>query len=768
MSPRRETASFAGVLGGLILAFLAPCLVGGKVLSPADVLFSTAVFHALNPDDTPPANRLLIDPVLQFQPWLELNRTLLRQGRLPLWNDAAGCGAPLLANAQSAPFDPINLIAYLGTLPDALAVMAAARLWIGGMGMFFLARLWGLGIHGRWFAGLVYPFTGFLVVWLLFPVTAAAVWMPWLFWAGDRLIERPSLRRVAVLALVVGCLFLAGHIQTSAHVLLASGVYVLWRMRSQGLRGLAMWTGGVVLGLAIAAVTIVPLAAYLTRSPVWSARERERPGVLSVGRPRVLDAICTGIPYAFGSQRKGHPNLARALGVHNLNESAGGFAGLTTLLWLAPQAWLIRRSRPRVGFLVGLAAVGFLAAFAIPPVVNVFRALPVLNVTDLRRLTLWVAFSLPLLGGMGLDHIALPWPSHAARWWLSLGLAAVGGLVVMMGLFGETGPWLTARARVHYAKAAATTEGADRDIYQRRADRQVRDTLAFVPRVLGQTAATLGLLMGLAVLGHRRPRLWPWIQPGLGLVTLAELALFGHGMNPAIDRAADRPIPPVIARLQAVVGREGRVMGVGAELPPNVAMRYGLCDPRNYDSVELTRSLAWFAPLYEPSHEAPSSRRTITWQGVVRARDRLATAGVRAVVGASEPPSELRGHAERIGEAWVVWLDAEPLIAADPPAIRLDASSDHGRIAIALDTKEDVHIRVRQTYDSGWKATVDGRPVAIHLDENTFMSVPVSAGRHDVRLWYDPVEVRAACVGSFAALLVVVFALTGFRPIRST
>ena len=202
------------------------------MLSPADVLFVSASFRDLKGPDYEPANRLLIDPVLQFQPWLEFNRAMLRRGRLPLWNDLAGCGAPHLANSQSAVFDPFHVIAYLGTLPDALAWMAAARLWVAGLGMFVLARSWGLGPWGRWFAGLTFPFCGFVVVWLLYPVTAAAVWMPWLFWATDRVLERPGRDGRASLGLVVGCLFLAGHVQTSAHVLLAAGVYAVWRSRA--------------------------------------------------------------------------------------------------------------------------------------------------------------------------------------------------------------------------------------------------------------------------------------------------------------------------------------------------------------------------------------------------------------------------------------------------------------------------------------------------------------------------------------------------------
>ena len=69
MSPRRELLAFAAVLAALVAAFLAESLLGGKVLSPADVVFAQASFREFRGPSYEPANRLLIDPVLQFQPW---------------------------------------------------------------------------------------------------------------------------------------------------------------------------------------------------------------------------------------------------------------------------------------------------------------------------------------------------------------------------------------------------------------------------------------------------------------------------------------------------------------------------------------------------------------------------------------------------------------------------------------------------------------------------------------------------------------------------
>jgi hypothetical protein len=774
MSARRESVAFAAVLGLLVSAFLCVSLFGNKVLSPADVLFVSASFRDVKGPGYEPSNRLLMDPVLQFQPWIEFNRAMLRRGRLPLWNDLAGCGVPHLANAQSAPFDPIHAIAYLGPLPQAHAWMAAARLWLAGLGMFLVARSWGLGPWGRWFAGLCYPFCGFVVLWLLFPVTSVAVWMPWLFWASDRVFDQATPRNVGALALLTGFAVLGGHIQTTAQVLLAVGVYAVWRafrreveggLPRPGLRPLMAWSGGLALGLGIGSVTIVPLGAYLAKSPVWEDRARECPSPLTISRPRLLDAVCTVIPYAFGSQRAGHPNLARGLGVHNLNESAGGYAGLATALWLAPSAWFLRHSRPRVVFLSGLGSFGFLAAFGFPPAVNLLRALPVLSVVDQRRLTLWVAFALVLLGGMGLDSLPGRLPSWRMRWWASLWVAGGLTLLVVALAVPRARPWLESRAKAHYRSAASATEGADAGDYLRRAERQVEATLAFVPSIAIRTACGLFGLAALSIVAGQGSGCRNAVRGILAVGTVAELFLFGYGINPSIEPSEDRPMTAVVKQLRKITANgSGRMLGLGQEWPPNVAMRYGLADVRNYDSVELTRSLDWFEPLYEPGPGSRSSRRTVSWAGVLRARDRLREAGVSAVVASSPPPDGLGAPVERVGSAWVARLDALPAVTRLSTGEGLAHSIDHGHITIQSELPVNDRIVVRVTFDPGWKAEADGRPLAVEPYRGTFLSVDVPAGARRVTVDYDPPEVRVACVASVVSLAASIVALAGFVP----
>ncbi len=744
----RESLAFGACLAVVVGIFLHESLFFGKILSPADVLQVQASFGATIDE---PANRLLMDPVLQFEPWLELARSEIRAGRLPLWNDRAGCGAPLVGNGQSAVFDPFHLIAYLGPLPESHARMAAARLWTAGLGAFLLAGAWGLGPWGRWFAGLVFPLSGFLVVWLLFPVTGAAIWLPWLLLATDRLARGLTGRRVAAVALVVALMLLAGHVQTAAHGLLAGLLFAAWTPgRSRGIR-IAAWLGACAIGVGLAAIPVAPLAAYLARSPVWTDREAESKSPWTIGRPRVLDLACTALPYAYGSQRRGQPNLAKPLGVHNLNESAGGFAGLATIAWLAPLAAVrLRRGRWVVAPLTIMLVVGLLGAFDWPPVANLLRALPVLRVTDNRRLTQWVAFGLTMLGAIGIDGLGATVGAPGRRAWIAALLVAAGALVAAALVLRASEPRLRSIA-IDRIERSASDPGVDREAERARAVRHAHHAATFLPAYYGLAALQLAALAALAM-AHGRGRIGDnGARRVLFAIAMADLFGFGLGLNPAIAPADARPTSPLIDRLAEGSAPPARVLGVGAELPPNAAMRYGLADLRNYDSIENAALLAWLGPLFddEPGRPSRTSRRPISWAGVARARGRLEAAGVAAVVGVEPPPPSFE-RVERVGRVFVAWLDP----VADDRWGATERRPGYYRFVQAPGRSR--RLELAEMFDPGWRAVADGRELAVGPGVGPFLAVDLPAGARTVELRYDPAEVRVGrAVGGLAALAIV-------------
>ncbi len=517
------------------------------------------------------------------------------------------------------------------------------------------------------------------------------------------------------------------------------------------------------LGLAVASVQILPLAAYLARSPVWNDRRLEHAAWWKLERPRLLELACAAVPYVYGSQRRGQPNLARPLGVNNLNESAGGFAGLGTLLWLAPLAVVTRGRSFRVAFLAGLALCGLMGAARIPPVDNLLRALPVLEVTDNRRLSLWVAFALVLLGGIGLD--SLEESRRLARAWIGAWIASAMLFVAMATILPLLESRLTAWAVAHYRESAAATAGADALLYRERALRQVSQALYFLPRYYGLIALELGFLAALVLRLRARSKSLVWVRPAVVLIVLGDLAGLGLGLNPAISANVHSYEPLVIARLCDLCPLGGRALGLGEELPPNVLMRFGLSDIRNYDSVELATSLRHFKPLYEPA-AGVTSRSEITWARVAANLGLLRESGVYAVVAAAPPPEGAFGRVEQIGKVFSVWLEAMPWAVFEAPGRLVEVKREDGSAQIRLVCTLAQKLVLKETFDPGWQALLDGKPVTIRQNSSVFMQIDVPEGEHNLILRFFPAEVQIGLAVSFLSSIFLILVLTGIRIIR--
>jgi hypothetical protein len=218
----------------------------------------------------------------------------------------------------------------------------------------------------------------------------------------------------------------------------------------------------------------------------------------------------------------------------------------------------------------------------------------------------------------------------------------------------------------------------------------------------------------------------------------------------------------VIARLRAGLAPGSRALGVGEELPPNVLMRYGLDDVRNYDSVELERNVAWLDPIFAPSSAARTSRRDVTWASAIGRLDRLRESCVGAIVGATPPPAAAFDRIERIGDGWIAWLDPRPWVEGGP-ATRVSWSRRGDAAFIRVEAPQPDRLRVRETYAPGWTARIDGRPAAVAPGPGPFFEMKIPSGEHEILVYYDPPEVRVGLGISACSLAAAVLALTGLR-----
>ncbi len=377
-------------------------------------------------------------PTLQFYPWREFAFAELRAGRLPAWNPYLGGGAPLLANYQTAIFYPPNWLMLV--LPGPLAMSLGALLHIlwAGVGMWLLTGALGYSTFGRGISALSYALSGYLIARLgSFPTHDAAAWLPWVLWLVHRVATQQRPRDLGGLGLAVGLLLLAGHAQTAWYGLLGVAAYALWQAR-WGRRSLAwrrrarglLWAGtGVVLGVGIAAVQLLPTAEYLRHSDRASGVNYERLTNLSYHPARLIALFA---PNFFGSPADGSYYTE---GAYFEDAAYVGFIPLIAA-GAALVAWIRRRrdnapALAAVPFWTGLAVVGlFFALGKHNPAFRLFYD-HVPTFDAFREPVRWLILTelgLSVLAGAGVERWGR---GPRVVFWSRLAAAGGGGMALM-------------------------------------------------------------------------------------------------------------------------------------------------------------------------------------------------------------------------------------------------------------------------------------------------------------------------------------------------
>jgi hypothetical protein len=218
--------------------------------------------------------------------YLWLRRTLL-SGEWPLWDAYVGGGQSAVADALHQMFLlPALLVRLIGN------EVLGFNLWVALP--FPLAAFGAWGFFSRRFspaastlAAIAFTLSGPVVATGNFPnMSWSVAALPWMLWALDRLTAAPTPRRVAVLALAVAFQALAGEPVTLFGSLLVGVGFAFYlglpgeatlpaRLRATLYAGL-----GILLGLALSAIQLVPMAlaarnadrSSMIATTLWSLR----------------------------------------------------------------------------------------------------------------------------------------------------------------------------------------------------------------------------------------------------------------------------------------------------------------------------------------------------------------------------------------------------------------------------------------------------------------------------------------------------------------
>jgi hypothetical protein len=748
---RRDALGMAIVVVTGVLV-LVPTLVHGTFFGPFDILQNTGLNKTPNVDVH---NSSLFDQISLFIPWTNLVWTQVHQGHLPLWNPYSVLGMPLAFNWESAPLSIPALVGYLFPVRLAYTAQVITTVVIAGTGVYVLGKVLRLGLLGCMTAAIAFQLSGPLMAYLGWPQAAVWSWGGWVL-AAILLILRGTKRVqcIVFLAILTAFVIYSGNPEDEALFALSAAVFALAMLllRAPALRGsgpVARPAGdliiSVIAGTALAAPLILP-GLQLGRG---SNRNAVGPDLFPKGLPprELVNLIFQGF--------YGLPLLHNQYFGLTAYEATSAYVGVIILV-LAATALVLRWKRPEVRSFAVLMVVTGLLVFT-PPLVSLLDS-------SIARIY-WIfaviplAMSIALLAGVGMDVLVKCANERPVFRVLGIGFAGMG---VLIGII-----WFVGRRGLTPSQANI------------RAHSFVWPAIEVVVGLL-----VVGALAALVTRTRTRPIRSAGVWAGWSLLLVSTGFLLSSGA-PIFSSSSEYPTStPAVDSLQHTVGQS--LVGIGgtptypqeAGILVNANLLYKVDQFASYDPLlphayfslygTSVSEVASFADILSP---AITSTQAARLYGIMYLLEPLGQSGPKGSVFVRNVGNESLYRIPGASAATLVALQPDgtpPGIYASGTPVDVNHPSP-GTWKMATDSAARSVLRLRLTDVPGWRATIDGRPVAVTPFAQIMIQLSVPAGRHTVELQYWPKSfsigiVLALCAAVGLAALLIVAWIRGRRP----
>jgi hypothetical protein len=686
------------------------------------------------------------------------------QGEIPLWNPLNNTGVPFLAQWNTLVLYPLSLIYLLLPMPWAVSFFCVAHLFLGGLGMYFLARRWTGSSLGAGVAGVAFAFNGLALNCLMWTNNMAAWgWMPWVV-LTVQLAWREGGRHIIFAALVGATQMLAGAPEV---ILITWSITGLFWLSEALEKNRQLWSHivrfAVVAGLvaALAAAQLLPFLDLLKHS--------DRHENYGLG--------------AWAMPAWGWLNLVVPL--FRCSPAGSG-------VFFQPDQWWTSSYYPGVAVLgLGLLAVRlaparrnwilftiFLGALLLALGENgsFYRAIKTVvpQIGFIRfpiKFVVAALFALSLLAASGVAALEKPGGGKAVERWLSAVwiLLAMAGAVTVWIAFAHPYPkenwtivWHNAAARGAFLVLSFGLLIG----WRRTADPQRRSLCA----------AMLLLMLFLDVATHA-PRQNPVVDgsvfaPGVAAGQLPETARPRHGGTRVFVSLA------VTERFYGSRLEDTAKDFLGRRLAffGNCNLLDGVPKMDGFYSLYIAEQRQIFLRLFYGPPEQ-NSERLLDFLGVAYtnnpasflAWEPRSAALPYASVGLEPVFVEEGKMADLIFQkdfdpARMVYLPMEAkghLSAVNGARARISASTVKAhRNEFTVEADQPALLTVAQTYYPRWQAFIDGKPTRLWRGNFAYQAVEVPAGRHVVELVYvDTAFHIGAAVSSVTLALLAVWAV---------
>lgn len=679
-----------------------------------------------------------------------LDRALSEDGELPLWNPLTFSGHPFFAESGSRlAYPPLIGLTLLADPTWTHDLYLMLHLFVAGMAAFAMMKQFGARFAGALLTAVAWAFSSYgLLYYSLEMFAAVAALLPLVVLCVRRWHDTRSWAPLLLGGLLLGILFLGTSVELAFMSFLFGAAYATalalsrlakeWRDLDMTAR-LALVLAPVALvgsALAVAAVGLLPFLDLAGRAGRTASKDLYPPA-------RPADFLRAFIP-------PDTPLSFRAA----LTQPV--FVGTATAL-LA----LFGAARRRPGAGLGRALVIVLLLFTIraPVTSAIFDLVPgVRSIHGLGRALFLFDLGLAILGGIGLDALLSAVRARleggrlgAGAWRTSItgAVAAVCILVTFGQLFwfGRTlSPFQRREPELLFPPTPATE--AARTVLESEAGsgRLLPVVRESVPIANGSILpAATGMALDLPVEGGYEP-----VLPQ----TVSSLWRVMSGEPVSSVRSVKMPDTAVNAR---TLGWRAQLellprLGVAAVLAPP-----GMAQERGWEPDAVIRRglrLSYSGPdgtVYEVVDRVPRAL-VVPDATLVSSDDEALTTFVRPEFDVRRNVILPRREGKQPQSPPESASESPP--AATPPPATVQWNEDRpNRVLLTVDTPRAGWLVLLDSWDPGWRATVDGKSTEVLRADYGFRAVPVPAGASTVTFSYRPTQVL---VGAWISCISVV------------
>ena len=699
-------------------------------------------------------------------------------GDLPLWNPKQLCGTPFLANPSTALFQPLNAVFLFLDTGDALAVHAFVCL--SAMGFFFVlfARSLGIGYIPALIGGVLYAFCGASAAAISYPAMAnALVWAPLLFWGIQEYGNGYRFGQAVAAGLAAGGLLLSGDGTLAAAFLGTGFLYALlvtvfpYGSRAPGFRprveGLALMAA---VALSVSAIQWVPTLVWaLTLDRPFETLFRfDLPGQfpasigdllaqLLVPKPGALPRVgyigagaILAIPAAFFHRRLWRDTLFfLVIAPAALMLSCGGEIRSPFSLFSPPLLF------PGIFGITVLAAIGYDRLLAFPRRGSGVRLwAPALAVLTFAVLLFYVATVEPRGRIVVFVLLLLPAVVFRVRW-----LSASCGALFAVLLFADLSAASTNLYQHPFENAPACYERYPAAIAAAQEQALGARVAVSAPTLDFGLPANVGMLFPVFYAADGQ---WPltkdqtlwWRRLGMPEGAPPEKGRRGPEVAPEAEtpRLLNAMAVRVVLASPESAFYAGAWPGEGPKLREMRTQGGGrnpaVDEARVFINEDAALRVCW-APLWRVA------------EGVAAAADVLGDVAFdttrECVV---DRDSEGYTHlVECVGPPQTSTMSTPPTQAGGvtPPATAPDATCSvedpsAERVVVRVTAPAPGVTVLADTFDQGWRATLDGAPCPILRANGIFRGIATPAGSHEIVFEYHPYSFFAGMAVSLAAL----------------